>query len=69
MASIGGLDASLCKEASAAFVQTLTAADPGSLAAPPASYTDLALKLTFSIMAFFLLCSHHLFSKYGRVCE
>ena len=30
MASIGGLDASLCKEASAAFVQTLTAAGPGS---------------------------------------
>ncbi|KAL0043717.1 hypothetical protein WJX82_009809 [Trebouxia sp. C0006] len=28
VASIGGLDASLCKEASAAFVQTLTAADP-----------------------------------------
>ncbi|DBA68172.1 TPA: hypothetical protein ACH3X2_013907 [Trebouxia sp. C0005] len=28
VASIGGLDASLCKEASAAFVQTLTAAGP-----------------------------------------
>ena len=37
MASIGGLDASLCKEASAAFVQTLTAADRGRPTAPPAS--------------------------------
>ena len=36
VASIGGLDASLCKEASAAFVQTLTAADPGNLTAPVA---------------------------------
>lgn len=39
VASIGGLDASLCKEASAAFVQTLTAADPGRLTAPLASCT------------------------------
>ena len=39
VASIGGLDASLCKEASAAFVQTLTAADPGSFIAPPAACT------------------------------
>ncbi len=36
VASIGGLDASLCKEASAAFVQTLTAADPGNFTAPVA---------------------------------
>ena len=32
VASIGGLDASLSKDATAAFVQTLTTAGPGGLA-------------------------------------
>lgn len=49
VASIGGLDASLSKDATAAFVQTLTTAGPGGLASMSASVHQLSHWLTLAV--------------------